>query len=117
MAASNREPSRQDKFERGSELAEVLPLEAVHSRYAGEWVLLKVTAVDETQSPLEGLVVAHGAEPKVRKVVLRLLSPQQEPRTRYYLFAAGERLLSSPTVGQKSSGAEYRGNPEAPWPV
>ena len=64
-------------------------MEEVESAYAGQWVLLEATELDEARTPLRGTVKAHGTRNRVYKALHRLVVPGERPKALYYLFAAG----------------------------
>ena len=72
---------------------ESLSIDDVISRYAGQRVVVKVTAWGEGRIPSHGRVVAHGTEKDIRRA-LRTLPRAESPDTPYYVFSAYPRIRS-----------------------
>jgi hypothetical protein len=75
---------------------EPLPIDEIYPKYPHEWVVVKVTAVDEHQRISHGQVLAHSASrKKVSKALLE--AHRQDPSVHTYLFVGGPRPK---TVGE-----------------
>jgi hypothetical protein len=66
-----------------------LSIERIDSTFTGQWVLVRVTAADELETPLEGEVVATGKRP-IGKMLGRIAEVGEDPAQPYCLFRAGE---------------------------
>jgi hypothetical protein len=68
-----------------------LPIEDIYPLYPGEWVAVKVTALDKHQRISHGEVLAHSASrKKVSKALLQ--AHRDDPGVHTYLFVGGPRL-------------------------
>src|SRR5438067_1538662 len=68
-----------------------LPIEEIYPLYPGEWVVVKVTALDKEQRISHAVVLAHSASrKKVSKALLQ--AHRDDPRVHTYLFVGGLRL-------------------------
>lgn len=70
-----------------------LPIEEIYPIYPNEWVVVKVTALDEQQRISHGEVLAHSIS---RKTVSRALlrAHREDPGVRTYLFPGGPRAAT-----------------------
>ena len=60
-------------------------------RYAGEWVAMRVTRTNAADGPLEGKVVAHGADRKALHEMARHFR-SRNPNARVLIFFAGDPI-------------------------
>jgi hypothetical protein len=77
-------------------------LDEIIATYAGEWVLLRVTAFDEDRFPTHGHVLAHGSSQKrvVHKLVKFAGEDREDSGAEYYLFSAFPRARPGEEVRQ-----------------
>jgi hypothetical protein len=66
---------------------EVLSLPEIHERFAGQQVLVRVTAWDTNNSPSHGELIAHGTAKIVNKA-LKAVPRSGNPDYPYYVFTA-----------------------------
>ena len=83
--------------------------------HLGQWVLLRVTAFDDSHIPSRGEVVAHGPEKRVRKVLESLGGDRWNPP--YYIFCAYPRVRSGEALRAAIAEAARQGDAGArrPW--
>lgn len=95
--------------------AEALSVDQVTTRYAGKWVLLRVTSFDEDRLPAHGYVVAYGPEKRMHTALQHLLSKGREGP--YYFFCAYPRLRTGQELRQALAEAAEQGDLGArgPW--
>jgi len=76
-----------------------LSFDQIDAQYDGQWVLVRITAVDEFQNPLEGKVLARGRQ-RVNKTLDRIASQPNQMGLAYCTYRAGTSpqtaALSSP---------------------
>ena len=65
-----------------------LPIEEIYGLYPGEWVVVKVTTLDERQTISHGVVLAHSRSRKRISAAL-LRTHQKDPTVHTYLFFGG----------------------------
>jgi hypothetical protein len=65
---------------------ERLAVRDAHSRFPGQWVLLKVTEFDEFRTPLAGEVVTHGTRRHVNKTLVAFAASGGRLKEPHYLF-------------------------------
>jgi len=71
----------------------VFSVAGANAQYAGEWILMRVTAFDERHDPFMGEVIAHAPERRQVAGALPPWPPSREtaaaqPGTPYYIFKA-----------------------------
>lgn len=65
-----------------------VPIDEIYPLYPGEWVAVKVTALDEDQNISHGEVLAHSrSRKKVSRALLR--AHRADPSVHTYLFVGG----------------------------
>ena len=93
---------------------EILSLEAVNQRYLGEWVLLKVTQVDNDGDVTQGLV-AHHSRSGAGLARATKKAHREEPRCQLYLFIAGTRRVSNDEFREALARAAREAYVNARW--
>jgi hypothetical protein len=84
--------------------------------YYGEWVLMRVTAVDEHDNPSRGYVIAHSTErddisDALRRELPRAVRPSNSAPQRYYTFSAFARVH----IGETEDEAAARFAAQRAW--
>jgi hypothetical protein len=72
--------------------AENLLMDEAIERYDGEWVLLRVTGRDESNSPSRGDLIGHGGKARLKRKLIEILSQPDHLPGPYYLFLAYPRI-------------------------
>jgi len=72
---------------RSSPAKDACSIEEIDTRYKG-WVLIRVTAHDEYDSPLEGIVVARGKK-RIHEYLPSIAALDVRSNETYYLHRAG----------------------------
>ncbi|HEY7036109.1 MAG TPA: hypothetical protein VH482_32550 [Thermomicrobiales bacterium] len=72
------------------------------ARFQGEWVLMKVTAVDEHHWPSQGYVIVHSSEEQdlveaIKRERREHDLPSDTPRLPYYSFRAYPQVTTGPS--------------------
>ena len=92
---------------------EPMPIEQIDAQFKGRWVLVRVTAVNEFHTTVEGQVVAYGARKRIFKALYKIAAERPDPDT-HHLFKAGVlvrpgteamRRLLDPSARSGESGA------------
>lgn len=83
-------------------------IDEIIAMHHGEWILLKVTEVDEYQDPAKGVVLAHSLRRSDISEVLRKEPPRSAlpvgtPVPSYYTFNAFPRVRRNETFEQASA--------------
>jgi hypothetical protein len=81
--------SQRDSHSRSEEPPGPLAIELIEERYAGRWVLTRVTKMTAQRRPLEAQVLASGTRSQVYKKLRRVFPAGANPEMPYYVFAAG----------------------------
>jgi hypothetical protein len=66
----------------------------VHRQFAGKWVLVKTTKIDEHREPRRGVVITAGSHSKVLKSLARQIELYGRPEFPYDVFPAGDLVLA-----------------------
>jgi hypothetical protein len=66
----------------------------VHRQFAGKWVLVKTTKIDEHREPRRGIVITAGSHSKVLKSLARQIELYGRPEFPYDVFPAGDLVLA-----------------------
>ena len=72
-----------------------LPLEQIHARFAGHWVLVEITSRDVRAVPTDGVVLRVGTRRAVTERLRELLQKSAfhgSPYSPYYCFSAGATI-------------------------
>jgi hypothetical protein len=75
--------------------AEDMSITDVHRQFAGKWVLVKTTKVDERREPLRGVVITAGSHTRVLKRLAREIELNGRPEFPYDMFPAGDLVLAN----------------------
>jgi hypothetical protein len=103
-------PRSRNKTDVGSELpTESLPRSVIEERYKGQWVLVKITAVDELHSMTEGSVLAYGAHDHVHKRLSEIYTPGERLNFPYFVFVAGRLVPIGSDVPRQSKSTPLEG--------
>jgi hypothetical protein len=93
---------------------ECVSIEKAAARFPGEWILMKVTAVDERAVPTEGQILARAANHKsIWQKFSKLVSPGEKPALPYYVFQAGQLTGSGEDMRATLAQAGEAGAPGA----
>lgn len=66
-----------------------LTVKEIENRYADQWILMKVTALDEYSNPDRGIVVTHSDDREaLTKPVMQM--HRQDPLAQSYIFFTGD---------------------------
>lgn len=101
-------PERPSQIEPPAEGPREQTIDEVIALHHGEWVLLKVTVLNEHQEPAKGLVLAHSSRRSaiteaLRKEPPRSAQPPDVPPPSYYTFNAFPRVRPGETFEQASA--------------
>jgi hypothetical protein len=73
--------------------SELLSIDEAEERFALEWVLFKVTGLDDDHAPSHGYVLAHSkSRKKISEVTKRVR--REDPDALLYTFFGGSMILS-----------------------
>src|SRR6266508_1615819 len=81
--------SQRRSHSRSEEPPEPLAMELIEERYAGRWVLARVTKMTAQRHPLEAQVLASGTRKHVYGKLLKIGLASATPDSPYSIFAAG----------------------------
>ncbi len=74
-----------------------LTMKEIESRYADQWVLIKVTALDEYGNPAKGVVVTHSDERDALTAPVMQMHGE-DTRAKSYIFFTGNVMPENMTV-------------------
>ena len=94
--------------------SEPLSLEEVNRRYPSEWVLLKVTGVDDRGLIVQGEVLDHSPQRgKLNRAVKRLCA--LEPDAHLFVFLGGTQFGAGESLRDALADIAERGEIDARW--
>lgn len=95
-------------------LAAELPLDEASLLHPGEWILLRVTRVDDEGAITHGVVIHHHRQRgRISKALRRLR--EQDPEAPVYIFVGGERRVTGEELRLALEEAANRDYVNARW--
>ena len=96
------------------DLTQTLSVDDVSALYNGEWVLMKVTGLDEQHHITHGQVLHHSPSRKeISRYVRR--SRRQDPHAHLYIFPGGTRTVSGEQLREMLAKAAKEDYMNARW--
>ncbi|MGI8550709.1 MAG: hypothetical protein ACR2PL_07970 [Dehalococcoidia bacterium] len=80
---------------------QAISVDEAFALYRNEWILMRVTAVDQYDAASHGYVTFHTKTRKgMQKTLLKTLLAAKQTRTRYYLFFGYRRIKTTEEWGE-----------------